>query len=269
MAADIKAFIAQVLGKITDPGLKTQAEVVLNHADVQAQLKDGVAGQSEIDRQLQALRTQTGELDQRTTDLTTRETALEKWHGELAGWRTQNLELVELGATAKKAGWKPGTPATTPPAPGVPTPAAPENVVTTDQFREHTTNMEQAFLGFQAAQNQLMREHHTMFKEILDITPLLSHPRIREIGLAAVYQDVHKDRLAAHQAATVKTAEDAIRADERKKVLEAQAQMPYPVAGSVGSGSPLDAIGNAAAAKDVVGAAASHYTRLQAERPSA
>lgn len=143
MAADIKAFIAQVLGKITDPGLKTQAETVFADATVQAQLRDGVAGQSEIDRQLQELRAKTSELDTRKTELDEREQTLTAWKDGLADWRQQNAELVELGATAKKAGWKPGDPPVKTPTTEV---KVPDNVITTDQFKEHTSQMEQAFL---------------------------------------------------------------------------------------------------------------------------
>ena len=269
MAVDIKAFIAQVLGKIADPGLKAQAEVVFNNADVQAQLKDGVAGQSEIDRQLADLRTKAEAATQAKADLDARETALGKWHTDLTGWRKDNEELVAVGAEAKKAGWKPGT---LPPANQPNAGELPAGVMTEEMYLERTATMEQAFLGFQSAQNDLMRRHFATFGEILDVTPLLKHPEIRTLGLDGVYAQLHKEALAAKATEAQKKHDDDIRADERQKVAAANAQLPYPLGQpGVSSGSPLDAIGKApdpAVVGSVVDRATAEYTRLQAARPA-
>lgn len=271
MAVDLKAFIAQVLGKISDPGLRTQAEAVFSNAEVQAQLKDGVAGQSEIDRQLQDLRAKTEDLDNRKSQLDERETKLQQWHDGLTTWREQNQEFVELGVAAKKANWKPGDP---PPKTGGNTgdPKLPEGVMTEDAFKSAMGAFESSVLGFAADQNLLMQQHFKNFNEILDVTPLIKHPQIRELGLVGVYNLVHKDALEAKTKAAREKQEADIRADERRKVLAEQStHLPYPITSSgPGSGSPLDGL-NAKPdpnAGSLVDRAAAEYLRLQANRPA-
>jgi hypothetical protein len=263
-----KTFLQTVLSKITDPGLKAQAEAVFANAAVQVEIGNGVEGQSEIDRQLQDLRTQTQGLDTRKTELDQREARLQTWHGELTDWRAQNLELVKVGSAATKAGWKPGDPPAGDPGADPAKGKLPPGVVTQEQHDEYVRNTEQAFLGFQAEQNTLMRDHFTKFGEILDLTPLLRHQQVRELGLRGVYSLIHKDALVAKEAEAAKTAEEKIRADERAKVLAAQAtQLPYPLTGVGADSSPLAAVGKTPAGA-LVDAATEHYNRLQAGRPA-
>lgn len=105
-----KSFIQSVLGKVTDPGQRAAAEAIFGNPDVLRIMDDGVAGQSEIDRQLQDLKAKTDAATEAKAQLDDREGKLQTWHDSLQGWRTQNLEFVELGVAAKKAGWKPGDP---------------------------------------------------------------------------------------------------------------------------------------------------------------
>jgi hypothetical protein len=268
-----KTFIQQVLGKITDPGLRTQAEAVFANPVVVADLDDGVAGQSEIDRQLHDLKVKTDAATQLKTDLDTREADLQKWHDGLTKWRGDNEDLVKLGVEAKKANWKPGDPPPQTGGRGNGDPnTLPAGVVTEETLRATLGGFESSVLGFAADQNLLMRQHYDHFKEILDVTPLIKHPQIKDLGLVGVYNLVHKAALDA-KAKETQDAHDKKIADEAvaKFRAEQSTQLPYPLASGPGSGSPLDGL-NAkvdAAAGSLVDRAALEYQRLQQGRPAA
>jgi hypothetical protein len=254
------AFFKGLLSKITDPEQRAAAEKLLANPTVMTEIGNGVEGQAEIDRQLSALRTQNEELTTRATELEQREGGLTEWHERLAKWHKDNKAAIEEAARLKAdPNYRPN--ANPNPAPN----PAPPTGFTEEVFAEKMQGERAAFLGFSRDQNLLTRQHYAKFSEIVDLEPLLRHPKIAEVGLVGVYELVHKDRLDKWKTDTDKAAEDRIRADERQKVLESQAQMPYPPPTGAGSGSPLDALtpGN----KDsVVDAATAHYARLQAER---
>jgi len=262
-----KTFLQGVLSKITDPGQRAAAEAVFANPVIVTEIGNGVEGQSEIDRQLQKLTTDTKALTDQKTQLDGRETSLTAWEGELKTWRTDAEDLVRLGAAAKKANWKPGDPLPDPAKGGDPT-KLPPGVLTEEAFRAHMVDTEQAFLGFQAAQNEVQRRHFAIFGEFLDVMPLLKHPELKNVGLTGVYELIHKDALATKATEATKKREDEIRADERTKVLAANAQMPYPVVSGPGSGSPLDALSAKPLDGSVVERATAEYARLQAARPS-
>lgn len=266
-----KSFIQGVLSKITDPGQRASAEALFGNQAVLQVFDDGVAGQSEIDRQLQDLRTKTEAATQKQTELDERESKLQKWHDGLTSWRTENQEFVELGVAAKKANWKPGDP---PPKTGGDgnngDGKLPAGVVTEEILKNTLGSFESSVLGFAADQNLLMQQHFKNFGDILDVTPLIKHPQIRELGLVGVYNLVHKAALDAKAAEAKTKAEADIRADERRKVLAEQStQLPYPIVGQgPQSGSPLDGL-NAkveAGAPGLVDRASAEYARLQAGR---
>jgi hypothetical protein len=216
-----------------------------------------VAGQSEIDRQLQAARTRQEELDALSTQLTDREAGLTTWHGQLDTWYTANKDAIERGKTHGGAGNGGGRKPETV--------ELPTGTLTEAQLNERLIAERSAFLGYDRDRGQILREHFTKFNEIVDLEPLLKHPKVGEIGLLGVYGLVHKDRLETFDTDQAKKREDAIRLDERQKVQGQMASMPYPSVTGAGSGSPLDAL--ATGKQDsVTDAAAAHYNRLVSER---
>lgn len=256
-----RGFMQGVLSKITDPTQRAAAEQLLANDAVLTEIGNGVEGQAEISRQLADLRTRSETLTAQQTDLDAREAGLTSWHGELQGWYQSNKTALEEYKVLKAGGRGSTQPGTgTQPASGATPPG-----LTAEQLNEQIGTERAAFLGFQRDQNQITREHFTKFQEIVELEPLLRHPRIAELGLTGVYELVHKDRLSKFQEDAAKKREDEIRADERRKTLEGQASMPYPSPTGVGSGSPLDAL-QPANKEPVVDAAVAHYNRLQAER---
>lgn len=265
-----KSFLQSVLGKITDPGQRTAAEAIFANQDVLQLLDDGVAGQSEIDRQLQDLRAKTEAAEQQKADLDEREGKLKTWHENLTAWRTQNQELVEVGVAAKKAGWKPGDPPPKTGGNGDGHGNPPEGTVTEEILKTALQNMEASVLGYDVEKTALMKQHYDTFGTFLDVTPLIKHPQMRELGLVGVYNLVHKEALEA-KAKERQAAHDKKIADEAvaKFRAEQSTQLPYPITSSgPGSGSPLDGL-NAKVdpnAGSLVDRAAQEYQRLQAGR---
>lgn len=268
-AAALDDFISGVLSKITDPDQKRKADEALTAlkqvGPVAAALGDGVAGQAEIDRRLQELTTQTQELDDRQKDLDTRTAGLQAWHGDLSTWHSESKALLEDGKKFRAGGGKtlkPGDAGYV--APSEP----PKGVLTEDQFKEAIGGERAAFLGFSRDQNLLTREHFAKFGEIVELEPLLRHPKIAEVGLLGVYEIVHKDRLDKHRTDETAKHDKDIADTAVRDYAAKQASMPYPSPTGAGSGSPLDAL--TAGAKDsVVDAASAHYARLQQERNAA
>lgn len=254
-----KAFAQGILSKITDPEQRKAMETLMANETVMTELGSGVAGQSEIDRRLQELTTQTADVRTRTEALDARETGLQEWHQTLTTWHTQNKDALADYKRIKGTAPAPGTPN---PAPSSGTPPA---GLTDDQLNERIVTERAGFLGFQRDQNQITRDHFAKFAEIVDLEPLLRHPKVGEIGLLGVYDLVHKERLDKWKTDSDKAAEERIRADERQKVLQGQAQMPYLAPTGPGSGSPLDAL-SGGAKEPVVDAAVLEYNRIQAER---
>ena len=252
-----KAFLDGVLSKITDPGLRETASRVFSDSLVLTEIGGGVAGQSEIDRQLQALRTQGEELEAKKADLDARDAGLTTWQEQLGTWREKHAAALEEWKTMKQQGGG-GTPPKKVDPPAV-------SGLTEEQLNERLAQERAQFLGYDRDKNQLLREHFAKFNEVPDLDVLIQHPQIASLGLKGVYELVHKDRLEKHAADAKQAYEEKIRADERQKVQASLAQMPYPSPTGAGSGSPLDAL-KPTAGSALVDDAVAHYHRLQAER---
>lgn len=259
-----KSFLEGVLSKIADPDLKARAAAVFADASVATEIGNGVEGQTEINRRLQELNTKTTEIDTRASELATTEANLTKWQTDLTDWRTVNNDDLTLGRQARAAKWDGKTPGGA--APVVATPAG---GVTEDLLQSKMQELTNNLLGYDADKSELTKRHFETFKELLDIRPLLSHPKIREVGLKGVYDEVYKPKLEEYATTQAKLKEDAIRLDERTKVLASNASMPYPPVTGVSSGSPLDALKQPDGGGPIVDAAVTEYNRLQTARVGA
>lgn len=255
------AFLTGVLAKLPEADRQKGADALatlqaLGGGTVVAAVGDGVLAQDEFSRLTNDLKTKQDELEARQQELDQRDAGLAQWRTDLAAW--QATEKTKLDAALKAAG-------------GVREPAKvepPAGVVTEEKLQEILAGERASFLGYDRDKTQITRDHFAKFGEIVDLEPLLRHPSIAQAGLLGVYELVHKDRLQKHQTDATAKHEESIRADERRKVLEQQASMPYPNPTGSGSGSPLDAL-TVGKSDSVVDAATAHYQRLQAERAAA
>jgi hypothetical protein len=146
----------------------------------------------------------------------------------------------------------------------------PTKVVTPESLAQTIAETERGAVAFFTDLNALSLQHFQQFGEILDTTKLITDKRVQQIGLRGVYAEVHKAQLDDRAAKQAKAAEDTIRADERTKVLAAQASQhhPYPVRGN--EPSSLDGIeaqrtGQAPTTKSVDDLV-NEYARLSASR---
>lgn len=176
------------------------------------------------------------------------------------------LDQIRARLAAGEIIARPGDGTVTPPA------KLPDNLVTKDMIAKEFDQFSRDAAGFVSDMNRLSLQHYIDFKEVLDDRALMADPRISKIGLNGVYNEVYKEKLTAKSAAATKAAEDAIRLDERNKVMAAQngQHIPYPTRGN--ETSTLDGL-EAAPGKPVVGKTAeemaSEYTRLGAARTGA
>lgn len=265
-AAAGKTFLAGVLAKLSaEDRAKGEAALqqleALGSGAVITAIGDGTLAQGDFSRQSDELRQQSERLETQRQELDQRDQALAEWHSNLTGWYTRNKEIIDSASNGRNPDgtFKPRTPAPTP------APAPQPSGLTEEQFNERMAGERAAFLGFSRDQNQLMREHHTRFGEILDIEPLLRHAQIAQVGLMGVYGLVHKERLDKWQADQQAKHDKEVADKAVQAFRESQHQMPYPTPTGVGSGSPLDAL-ETKGVQPVVDAAVSHYNRLQAER---
>lgn len=266
MAANVDAlrsFTAGVLQKITDPDQKRKAEEAINTLitiePAAGAFGDGVLAQSELSRKLDDLRTQQQALETQRTQLQAEDERLQTWHTQLTDWKAANDEALAWAKAHRTGNGNGGTPKAGDKG------AAPTTGITAEQLTETLQAERAGYLGYERDRSKITREHFAKFNEIVDVEPLLTHPRIAELGLIGVYQLIHKDRLEKYDTDKRAADEERIRADERTKVLAQQAQMPYPTPTGAGSGSPLDAL-QPSKADSVVDAATAHYQRLQQER---
>ena len=188
---------------------------------VVAAIGDGVVGQSELSRQLDALREQQTTLDATAEELEEQRQQQAALYERQTQWWTANQSRLEEADRMKRG--------VQPVPSGAPNPQpTPPGVLTEEVFNERMQGTTAGFLGFQRDQNKITREHFAKFGEVVELEPLLTHPRIAEVGLLGVYDLVHADRLKAHQEAAVKKHDDAVAAEAVRKFQEAHAQMPYP-----------------------------------------
>ena len=182
------------------------------------------------------------------------------WQQQLGDWREKHVAALEEWKTMKQqGGGNTGGTGTAKPA------GATAVGLTEEQLNERLAAERAAFLGYDRDKNLLLREHFSRFNEVPDLDALIQHPQIANLGLKGVYELVHKDRLAKHQADQQAAYDKKIADAAVAQYQQTQAQMPYPSPTGAGSGSPLDAL-KPAAGSALVDDAVAHFHRLQAER---
>lgn len=261
-AAAGSTFLAGVLAKLSPEDRQKGEEALkvfqaLGGGSVLEAIGDGTLAQAEFSRLSDGLKTQAEELTTRATELDQREAGLTQWHTDLTDWHAKAKEKFKAAPVDDPTKGKKPEEA-----------VVPAGMLTEKDYNDRIQHERAAVLGFTRDTNDVMRDHFAKFGEIVAIEPLITHPRVAELGLKGVYNLVHKDRLEAFDKDKAAKAEAAIRLDERQKVQASMAQMPYPSPTGVGSGSPLDAL-KPANAEPVVDAAVAHYNRIVAERGAA
>lgn len=235
-------------------------EALLSDADAAAaltRLGEGTLRQSDYDRQMneaKAAKQTADQLYESNTNWFNEQkanlTELDKLRGQLAA-----------GELKPATGDGTGTPN--------PNPPKPPDGLTREQFAAEIDKLERGAVGFMDELTDLKLQHYRDFNEVLDARALLADKRIQQIGIKGVYQEVHREKLTARSAAATAAAEEAIRKDEREKLLKAAngQHIPYSVRGN--EPSTLDGL-EAAAGKPVAAPSVddmtAEYARLGAAR---
>jgi len=237
-------------------------EALLTDADAAAALTrigEGTFRQSEYDR----LANEAGKVKADAAALLDANT---KWFNDQKANLTE-LDQIRARLNAGEVLAKPGEA-----DPNAPVVKIPDNLVTREQYAKDIDQLERGAVGFMDDLTDLKLQHYRDFNEVLDTRALLADARIQKLGLKGVYGEVYREKLTAKSAAATKAAEDAIRLDERTKVLKEAngTQIPYAIRGN--EPSTLDGL-EAAPTKPVVGKSAdelaSEYARLGASRAGA
>lgn len=225
-------FLAEVIGKLP-AALQAQAKTIFDAAEAAPAIEhvgNGALRQSDYSRTL--------------TDAQAKVTEVETWKGSLDTWfESKKTDLEELAARRAgtfRATGDPVDPAK--PAPVVP-PVDTSAFVSRKDFESVMDQTERGAVAFFSELNRLGLQHYQQFNEVLDTEALMKDPRLSKgVSLREVYQDLHKEQIAAKAKAASDAAEAQIRKDEREKVQREMAgsQHPYPVRGN--EPSTLDAL---------------------------
>jgi hypothetical protein len=244
-------------------GLEVLVELYPDQAVRDAQL--AVIGEAGLDRLGQATLRQ-DEFSRQMDVLTTQRRETDGYRSTLDQWWEENqARLAELDRlAAENAALKAGRPSPTPNPSS--DPAAPK-YLTEEQFRAELEKTERGAVAFFRDLNTLSMRHFQQFGELLDTDAILNDRRVQQIGLVGVYQDLHKDQLAARAKAADEARLDAARKEGEEKArreLTANA-LPYPVSGH--EPSTLDGVKpNQAPQAATVDDMVAEYSRLEQAR---
>lgn len=225
-----KEFLAGVIAKLPE-SLRAQAEQTFAAAEAEvavAELGAGVLRQQDYSRAMDAARA--------------KETEVTQWHSTLTDWYATEQERLKAAHAALEA--KPASPAV-PPTP-TPAPSTTVSGLSREDLQKEFDAFGSLALGVMTMMNRLTASHMKEFGEVLDTQQLLTHPKVKEIGLDGAYREVYKEKLdqkaADADAARVRQIEEAAVA----KYRASNPNLPYPVTPQVQS-STLDGLGKTAA----------------------
>lgn len=232
-----KTFLEQVFGKLPE-GAQAKARELLSSPEMQAAYETVGSRVSPLDEERRRLETLQNQLN-------TREQKLNDWHGRLDGWaKDKETQYAERERKLNEREANPNPNANAAPNGTTPPGNQPGGTMTRDDIANVVSEIvaprEGAFVQYVADATNFSAFHLKNFNETLDVAAIVKHPDIGKIGFRGVYEQLHKEKLDQMHAAADKAKEDAIRADERAKVLAGAhtTELPYPV----GEGSPLDAL---------------------------
>lgn len=241
------AFLAGILAQLPEAD-RGKAEAAIEG------LEAGHLRQDEFSREMNRIKTvetAANDLLQQNTDWFTNQQAnlqeLERLRGEI-----KTGVLVKAGGTG------------VPPAGGDTFSKADVTKLLTDTIAE----TERGAVGFITELSGLSMTHFKEFGEVLDTNALLADKRVQQLGLRGVYNDLHKDQLAAKATAAQTARDDKIRQEARTALLTEQAasHRPYPITGN--EASTLDGIepGKTPTEAKSVDQLAQEFARLGAAR---
>ena len=236
-----QSFLAGVLAKLPKEQ-QAQAEAIFNAAeakDAVTLIGDSTLARSDYSRSMDTLRE--------------KESALNEYYTKLNGWFTENQTALTEARDAKARGTTPpADPAAAVPPNGQTPPAAPTGMISQAEIRriadEAINEAGRDYIAVSAFLATQGARHSHMFGEPLDVTELVSNPKLgkpvlgqpgRVYSLQDAYLEKYGDRLAAkNKEAEEKRFNDEVdkRLAERQKGQQAH---PFPLRNEA---SPLDVL---------------------------
>ncbi len=178
--------------------------------------------------------------------------SLQGERGRLDEWWKVNEPVLKEAKLLKDAGKWPGSPTPTPvptvvdplkPAP-TPTPVLVDanRPLTQADLDARLKQFGEEALPIMSMIPKLSLEHFKTFEEVLDVDTLTKHPKLPELGLMGVYQEVYKEKLdkivADAETAKIDAAKDEGRKEAREEILKSSGP-PYAFMGQTPT-APID-----------------------------
>jgi hypothetical protein len=213
------------------------------------------------------------DLTRRSTELDTERARLNRWKGDLETWvRDTEADFAERERKLGHGGDDDPPPGGKPPKPGDANPPTPNGNggITREDVQallgDSLRRVEQPFIQYVADAATYATRHLKDFGEGLDVGAIVSHPKIADLGFSGVYNLVHQDKIEAKAKKEAEAVREAIRKEEREKLLKEMTPVgggpepPYPI------GSPLDVLRETPEARnargDTVSRAVAAYHQL-------
>jgi hypothetical protein len=247
----VKDYIADLVKDVTVPEDQRKAlETVLAQDVVAARVRDSVLRQSEFSRQMDALTAERKHIEE---ELKKAETTYNGRYAGLAKWKSDSeaeLQRLEAAAQAEKAradaataalekaareyDFKPtevGFDTKAAPATNGRTDIDPKQFLTRKEWEEETARLGQAIGNFSPELLDIQESHRQLFPDKpLSMKALVDAARKEGRTVQEVWSERFKvgERMQELQQQAVQKHDDAIREDERKKVLTEVATGPIP-----------------------------------------
>jgi sulfur transfer complex TusBCD TusB component (DsrH family) len=275
---DGQAFLAGVLAKIPDEGLRAQAKAALESAaakDAVTLLGDGVLARSDYSKHMDQIKAQDTELKEKLAAATDLYDKNAKWYQtneaalkEYPTLKTEYERLKAGGGGGDDDGDDKGR------KPQVDVKKTIEETIDT-LLDSRLSDRERGYVDVVAFMSDLAFRHHTMFNEPLNQRELTSNPKLGkpilgQPGRVFSLQDAYNEKYGERVAAKEKEVHDkGIEAEVQKRLQEERAKnagMPFPLRGDT-TPSVLDVLNTEkGAAAHTLDTAVAAYESLQAGR---
>jgi len=250
-----QAFLTGLVALVPEGPGRDQAQTLfasLGTAEAAAEfIASSVLRQEDYSRSMnegkEAATKKQGELDALVASLQGERGRLDEW------WKVNEPVLKEAKALKDAGKWPPAalpTPVPTvvdplKPAP-TPTPIDANRPLTAAELDARLDARLKTFgeeaLPIMSLIPKLSLEHWKAFEEVLDVDALTKHPKLPDLGLMGVYQEVHKDRLdkivADAETAKLDAAKEEGKKEAREEILKSSGP-PYAFMGQTPT-APID-----------------------------
>ncbi len=209
-----------------------------------------------------------------TSELEAQREGIETWRGNLSRWKQeQEQRLIERERAIATKERQPAAPVADPALPPAGTPPA-VGGLSRDDIAPLFDDFGRAVVGATSEVFRLSHRYAQLYPgQEFNPETLFAHPLAKTAGLSAAFNELHKEKITAAQAAAQADAEAKVRADERAKVIAefgSNKTLPFPGPGDEDN-SPFGYMARKQADNQErfgAEAAAEEFNRLRMTRPA-